>query len=133
MEANYIKISPECGCSPLWIGVDGHVRDNIDIEALICDSELISEFSDWDDSFQKIYNLDDIEAIGFSDKIALFEFEKTGISLWCKLCKLKSDMKIEYMSIVFNEIYENPQELMYDLCYKTQNIKSFAYVRESVK
>ena len=123
MEANYIKIAPEYGCSPLWIGVDGHVRDNIDIEALICDSELISEFNDWDDSFQKIYNLDDIEASGFSDKIALFEFEKTGISLWCKLCKLKSDMKIEYRSTVFNEIYENPQELMYDLCYKTQNIK----------
>jgi hypothetical protein len=133
MDANYIKIMPDYECSPLWIGVDGHVRDNIDIEALICDSELISEFNDWDDSFQKIYNRYDIEAIGFSDKIALFEFEKTGISLWCKLCKLKSDMKIEYMSIVFNEIYENPQELMYDLCYKTQNIKSFAYVRESVK
>lgn len=133
MEANYIKISPEYGCSPLWIGIDGHVRDNIDIEALICDSELISEFNDWDDSFQKIYNLDDLEAIGFSDKIALFEFEKIGFSLWCKLCKLKSDMKIEYRSTVFNEIYENPQELMYDLCYKTQNIKSFVWVRERVK
>jgi len=108
MDANYIKIMPDYECSPLWIGVDGHVRDNIDIEALICDSELISEFNDWDDSFQKIYNRYDIEAIGFSDKIALFEFEKIGISLWCKLCKLKSDMKIEYMSIVFNEIYENP-------------------------
>jgi hypothetical protein len=43
MEANYIKIMPDYECSPLWIGVDGHVRDNIDIEALICDSELISE------------------------------------------------------------------------------------------
>ncbi len=131
MEANYIKIMPDYECSPLWIGVDGHVRNNIDIETLICDSELISEFNDWNDSFQKIYDRCDPEASGFSDKIALFEFEKIGISLWNKLCKLKSDMKIEYMSVVFNKIYEDPQELKDDLCYKTQNIKCFAYVRQS--
>lgn len=131
MEANYIKIMPDYECSPFWIGVDGHVRNNIDIEALICDSKLISEFNDWNDSFQKIYNRHDPEASGFSDKIALFDFEKLGVSLWRKLGKLKSDMKIEYMSVAFNKIYEEPQELMDDLCYKTQNIKCFAYVRQN--
>lgn len=42
MDHNYIKIMPEYGCSPIWIGIDSAIKDNVEIESICDDLELTS-------------------------------------------------------------------------------------------
>ena len=53
---------PEIGCYPIWVGVDGNIKDTVKIESICNDLVLIKEFNTWDSKemlFQKIDNCDD--------------------------------------------------------------------------
>lgn len=129
MKYNYIKIMPEYGCSPIWIGIDGDLTDNVEIEAICDNLVLINEFNNWNCIFQKIYNPWDPEAAGFEDKESLFAFEMIGINLWNSLNRLISNKKIEYFSLVFNKEYNNIVELQRDLDSKALYLDSFVWVK----
>ncbi len=131
MECNYIKIMPEIGCFPIWIGSDSYVEENVKIDDVCSDMKLISAFNDWDNMYQDAYDLSDPLSSGFSDKETLIEFEKIGVSLWRKLSDDLSNVNIEYFSIIFNKEYCDWQELLYDLDHKIQNVEDFFVKPES--
>jgi hypothetical protein len=129
MEINYIKIMPEIGCYPIWVGVDGNIKDTVEIESICNDLVLIKEFNTWDSIFQNIYDLSDPESAGFDDKESLIAFERQGICLWNKLSILKPDVKIEYFSFVFDRVYDNILELQNDLDNKAIYMDSFIWIK----
>ena len=55
---------PEIGCYPIGVGVDGNIKDTVEIESICNDLVLIKEFNTWDSIFQNIYDLSDPESAG---------------------------------------------------------------------
>lgn len=61
----HLRLAPEFACSPLW---DGDTGDPVSVFALDLPGDLAYRIEEWDDVFQKTFQLDDPESSAFASQ-----------------------------------------------------------------
>lgn len=113
----YLKLSPEYGCSPLWVSSDGTFYENLSVDASPFNNLLKNKISGWAIIFENTLNQDYPPDSGFSTFEDGEEFEQRGVEIWKDII---SHYANEYDTVFFNsyrlaKLYSNIIEYKNDL------------------
>lgn len=111
----FIKISPEYGCYPIWIGTDGTVFMYDDEETVMECPDISTRLKEWDNIFQSTFDSSYPPDSRFESAQQLFNFEKEGLAIWKLIISKFSDFVVLYDSVVFNKVYDSPECLSIDI------------------
>lgn len=114
---NYLKLSPEYECSPLWISSDGEVYENLQISNTPFDEVLKKKLVEWAETFDATLNQDYPPDSGFANSEDELTFEKNGVIIWGIILKNYYGLyqQVLFKSILLNRLYSNIDEYYSEL------------------
>lgn len=114
---NYLKLSPEYECSPLWISSDGEIYENLQIDNTPFDEALKKKLADWADAFDATLNQDYPPDSGFANEKDEQAFERDGLAIWKNILEDYSNLyqKVLFKSVLLSRLYYNVEEYQNEL------------------